>query len=342
MKVTTAQILSIFVIVIMLASVIGVSFIGWGDKDADNASPLVDYKEPDIKELYSADVNGIIKERSDEILIITDTNELDITKLDSSIKNIDLVKYIITSNYNTDNNKIAYIANVKLKEKEYGLDFVESLNNAFDTYQLYPTQILSFTNPVHMVAKDSNKTLDYELGYTELKIFTKTSTEVNDNITAKFEIVLQNSIPAQIFAYEIYNFSAQPILFSNEKDANIFNLSLETNIRAPDANVSEDLVKTYFEDYNYQIIPDNNINYTTIKTKDSVDKVDLFLEDYNSFKATKSGKIYVSAVDYNEQSYSYDSNIDVIVPYDSNTTTNFTISGYLYRGELLQVFADVK
>ena len=131
-------------------------------------------------------------------------------------------------------------------------------------------------------------------------------------------------------------------MFSNEKDANIFNLSLETNIRAPDANVSEDLVKTYFEDYNYQIIPDNNINYTTIKTKDSVDKVDLFLEDYNSFKATKSGKIYVSAVDYNEQSYSYDSNIDVIVPYDSNTTTNFTISGYLYRGELLQVFADVK
>ncbi|MDD4983444.1 MAG: hypothetical protein PHH82_01220 [Candidatus ainarchaeum sp.] len=344
MKVTTAQILSIFVIVIMLASVIGVSFIGWGDKEDSDALPTVDYKEPDIKEAYYADLNGIIKERSDEILIIADTNELDITKLDNSIRDLSLVKYIISSNYNTENSKIAYVANIKLKEKEYDMNFIESLNNTFETYQLYPTQILSFTNPIHMVAKDSNKTLDYDLGYTELKIITETSTLENDSITARFEVMLQKGIPIQIFAYEVYNFSAQPILFSNEKDVDILDLSLETNIYAPDVNVSEDLVKTYFSDYNYEIIPDNNINYTKITTTEANDKVGLFLQDYNSFKATKSGKIFVNSIDYNSQTYTYDQNVDVIVPYDLNPEipTRFTISGYLYRGEIVQVFAYVK
>ena len=341
MKITTAQILSIFIIVIMLASVIGVSFIGWGSQDKDTL-PTVDYKEPEIKESYYADVNGTIKERTSEILLIADTNELDITKLDNGIRNISTVSYIIVSNYNTDNNKISYVANLKLKDKNYDLNFIESLNNIFETYQLYPTQILSFTNPVHLISKDSNKILDYDFGYTELKIVTESSTEELDSITAKFEIVMQKNIPAQIFAYEFYNFSAQPVLFSVEKEADIFDLSLETNIYAPNANVSEEIVNTYFTDSNYEIIPDNNINYTKITTTDDTEKIGLFLEDYNTFKATKSGKIYVSTLDYNGQTHIYESNIDVIVPYNSNTTTGFIISGYLYRGELAQVFAYTK
>ncbi len=334
MKITGAQIGSIFIIVIMLASVIGVSFSSWGKDKA--AVPDANMAATAIKDVYSADVNGIITEKTTDILITADTNELDITKLDAQLTDINNVKTIISSQYNTDSNKIIYIANLRLKEKDYDYTFVEALNNVFSSYQLYPTQLFSFTNPIHLVSKDSNNIIDYDLGYTQMKIITESTTQEKDNITARFDVATTNDIPTQIFAYEILNISAQPISFVNIEEKEIFDLN-EYTILSSEQSFDTNLLKNYFTDY--RVVTDNDTNNQKIETKDDINTISAFIEDYNSFKGTKTAKIYVDSLSYLDQNYSYDNNVDVSVSYDKTNTDTLNIGGYIYRNELVQVFA---
>jgi len=326
----------------MLASVIGVSFISWGD-NSDDVVPDVSQTTPETKEILSGDVNGIVKEKTDELVLIADTNELDITKLDSQIKSLENTKYIINSNYNTDQNKIDYVANIKLKNKDYGVDFIEGLNNIFPTYKIYLTQLFSFENPVHLEAKDSNKELDYEFGYSELKILTESTTQKEDSIVARFDTLFINDVPSQIFAYEVTNISAQPIFFSNEQEKEILDLSPETSLYS-ESDFDPSVLDSYFGDYNYELIPDidNNISYHKVVTKESPEKIVLFIKDYNGFEGTKTGKIYVSDLDYEGKVYTYNKNVDVYVDYNTLGKEIFSINGYLYRGDLIQVWASQK
>lgn len=336
-KITKAQIGSIFIIVIMLASVLAVSFASWGNND-DEVVPPTEQVPEQIKAYYFSDVNGSIKQKTDDLVIIADTNELDITILDSKIKEIDNVRYIISSQYNTDSNKIAYIANLKLKEKDYNYGFVEEINSIFNSYTLYPSQIFSFSNPITLISKDTNETLDYDLRYNEIKIITESTTKEQDKITARFDILMVNNIPTQIFGYEIVNISSQPIIFSNVEEKEIFDLNEYVTLYSQDDfNIS--VLPEYFKDYNYEFVI-GDTNYHQIITKEDVNKISEFIKDYNSFKGIRQGQIYVDKVSYDGKDYIYDNNVGVEVPFDVTPgITNVNVSGYLYKDQLLQVFA---
>lgn len=263
MKLDFKTIFSIIVVVLFVVSIFAFAFVGTNRTTSKSQTTNSDSNSENAAiTAYNAKVTAKVSEIYPQLIVVSDTNEFDNTKISDTLKAIDGIKKASVQFTQDQSGKVILMSRLifditKKNEVISTLQSLSQLNNP-EIYQ--NAMVLLNDNNLNLI-NDKNVTKEYDLTDNRLEGIINLNTEIDDNIEASLQVVFRGELPVQFIVVESTNLSANPQIIVADANLPVANWGTTIKITATSG------IESYLDENQIkEIIGDEDTNVTTSYT----------------------------------------------------------------------------
>ncbi|NCP72527.1 hypothetical protein GW835_04015 [archaeon] len=299
--------LSILLVVLILGSIVGMSIGARPDVDTTYQDFEEDLNIP--SEMYVGETEAIVSEMFSELIIASNTDVFEQTKIENDLIAIEGVKRSSIQFNKDSEEKIILIAKIVI-DPLLQEEIITEINNleylTSEPIEIYKQARVEINNSVNFRAtSDENKTMDYDFVDYIVDAVVNVNTLKKDNIQGQLQASFKGEVLEYVILYETTNLTSSPSLVFDEQEINIlewnekYRYSTKTNyLNDNDENSIKEKIN---EIEKVTIVPDYSLVYQGLDI--NVSKEDLNISEIESIdKNIEEIKISFIA-DYNLSNY---------------------------------------
>jgi hypothetical protein len=291
----------LFIIIIMIGSVIGFSrfFFNPGSSPNENEPSIPEkVQAPTTFGFKALNVKGKVFQLSPLIRFAALTNETDIDKIDSRIREIEGI-LSITSSFKMiqspdGNSFLVYSAEILFNDSKDAKQLVDQIyektSNILQIVEIARIGFVSVSEPVEFTNSDLNLSFTTKIESGLVQSILSLDTLENDEVLLRLDASFKGSKLESVEGSELENITAKPVSHSFEFNVNISSLKPKISLSA-ETNYSNMLLKEELKEkiLSIELIEDANVsieipsNVLRFSVKDENNFNDKNLSDLNAF-----------------------------------------------------------
>lgn len=237
-----------FIIIIMVASTAGFALVASGTFDQDNAPPAPPLppdtpQTPTIIDYHAENVEGEVVEIFSSMHLTANTEEADITKIDTELLSIEGVRSV-NSRYRQGTTELAagftYAATLALTQGKTAKEMLQKISEKSKYLSAInggPFGMVSIPKTITLKNTDLNLTDEHTFDDPLMQAYLTKETRKGDELKIGMNLKLSGNEPFDIIAYETQNITVGPYYLTSEGEYSVAELLPELSA-AKDVNYS--------------------------------------------------------------------------------------------------------
>jgi len=275
-------ILSIFLSLLILGSIVGMYYGGTANNEDDYNEP--EPQEQDIDN-YLGEIDGKITSTIPEVIVVSKTEFFETSQIEKDLLEIEGVKKASVEYNKQNEDEIIVILRINIEEEK--INSIISQINQFeyllsDPIEFYKQGILDLNDKIVLnSATDENKTIEYEFIDYRAEGIIGIETLKDDIVSGQLQATFYGTEPYGIVFFETSNVTAAPKLLNEEISLEVFEWK-EDYLYKGEGNYFEDIEKEIILEKTEILVEENiEIEKNPVLAYKNEDLKEISIEDFD-------------------------------------------------------------